>query len=359
LAQNTDDDVLQALQLFISLRPEFQTNAAEALGQEPLRRYSGTVTNFNRDKGFGFIQSEDVSRDFGKDVFVSDREIGHFNVGDSITFTVVVNKDNKPQARLLKGLNGELAGIAADTRPTQQAWGAPTGYQAQTGYEPPAKIARTDASWGDASWGGGSQWGAAPPAPPPAVRPMGKGGAAAGAQEGARYVGTITSFMPEKRFGFITSEALSAHFGKDTFLSDLEIGNFKVGDTISFMLAIKNGRPQARQLQPSSGEAPQPASEWAAFGDAGVAAQAGGGDPTRYQGTITNFMPEKRFGFIACEELSKQYGKDTFLSDLEIGENTVGSTVTFRMELNKRGQPQARDLAPAGMGGELSGNGWS
>merc|ERR1712186_133184 len=129
----------------------------------------------------------------------------------------------------------------------------------------------------------------------------------------------------------ISSEAVSEHFGKDTFLSDLEIGGFKVGDTVSFALAIKNGKPQARQLQSSFGQTPSQASGWTAFGE-GLSAvtpgrwsaggpqgagfgQAGGEDPTRYQGTITNFMPEKRFGFIACEEVSKYYGKDTFLSD--------------------------------------------
>lgn len=198
--------------------------------------------------------------------------------------------------------------------------------------------------------------------PPPAVMPAGAGITGSQAiQDGARYVGTITSFMPEKHFGFIASQALTAYFGRDTFLSDIEIGSFKVGDTVSFTLLIKNGRPQARNLQSSFGEVPPPNSVAAAGLGGGfrsglvapppqaIAPQANsfaqaGEDPTRYVGVITTFMPERRYGFIQCEEVSKRYGKDTFLSDLEIGQNSVGSSVSFRVVLNKSGQPQARDV---------------
>mmetsp|Transcript_56553 Transcript_56553/g.143065 ORF Transcript_56553/g.143065 Transcript_56553/m.143065 type:complete len:381 (-) Transcript_56553:245-1387(-) len=355
LAQNTDDDVLQALQLYISLRPEFQTHALGALQQEPMRRYSGTITNFNREKGFGFIQSEEVTADFGKDSFVSDREIGHFNVGDTVLFTVVVNRDNKPQARLLQGATGDLAAVTQPPQQSQAAWVAPPPVavvpprHVPPVYEPPAKVARVEV----------------PPMPPPAVMPAGVCGASNQAvQDGTRYVGTITSFMPEKHFGFIASQAVTAHFGRDTFLSDLEIGSFKVGDTVSFTLLVKNGKPQARNLQSSFEEVLPPNMVVAAGVGAGLRGslltpsqpamalqtssfEQAGEDPTRYVGVITTFMAERRYGFIQCEEVSKLYGKDTFLSDLEIGQNSVGSSVSFRVVLNRSGQPQARDVLGA------------
>ena len=52
-------------------------------------------------RGFGFIESEAAKAEFSKDVFLSDKEIGNHKVGDEVSFTVVVNKDGRPQARLL------------------------------------------------------------------------------------------------------------------------------------------------------------------------------------------------------------------------------------------------------------------
>lgn len=65
----------------------------------------------------------------------------------------------------------------------------------------------------------------------------------------------------------------------------------------------------------------------------------------RFRGRIKAFNMEKGFGFIECAEAHAQYGRDTFLHKAHIGDLTVGSEVTFAVELNKQGMPQARDLA--------------
>jgi len=67
--------------------------------------------------------------------------------------------------------------------------------------------------------------------------------------------------------------------------------------------------------------------------------------PGRFRGRIKAFNMEKGFGFIECSEAHAQYGRDTFLHKAHIGDLTVGSEVTFAVELNKQGMPQARDLA--------------
>lgn len=450
LAAHSDEDVLQSIQLFVSLRPTFREHVLVAMQQEPMKRYLGTIASFYPDKGFGFIQSDEASRDFGKDTFVSDKEIGPFRLGDIVTFTIVVNKDNKPQARLLQGITGDMINAGFNTpqvtympaahlpathvpathvpathlqvthlpgthlqathipathlsathvpalhvpathlpathlATTQltathlpsthlpathlpathvaathlQATHLPATHlaashlpatQLQLTHLPPThhvlpmQSIATDLSLGEPAAKiprlshpqpvvlaptttlPPSQ---IPPTPPPAVMPP-------NTEFTGRFVGTITSFFPEKHYGFISSEAAHQLFGKDTFLSDMEIGNFKVGDVVTYAIAFnKVGRPRARDLQPLHPED-------------NLAAQIHAAEEgRRYAGIISTFSQEKRYGFIQSPEAHAKFGKDTFLSDHEVGSFAVGSAVTFRIALNKQGRPQARDLQP-------------
>lgn len=61
--------------------------------------------------------------------------------------------------------------------------------------------------------------------------------------------GTIIAFHPDRHFGFIQS----ADLGADAFLSDKQIGSFKVGDFVFFDVTYNaQGKPQAQNLQPAS-----------------------------------------------------------------------------------------------------------
>mmetsp|Transcript_31082 Transcript_31082/g.50724 ORF Transcript_31082/g.50724 Transcript_31082/m.50724 type:complete len:360 (+) Transcript_31082:78-1157(+) len=83
---------------------------------------------------------------------------------------------------------------------------------------------------------------AAPPAHPPSTLQGGVGQA----QEQSRYTGTIISFHPERHFGFIQSPDL----GADAFLSDKQVGNFQVGDSVTFEVTYNiQGKPQAQRLE--------------------------------------------------------------------------------------------------------------
>lgn len=64
------------------------------------RRFEGSVKSFNFTKGFGFICSEEVQGIFGQgiDVFVHHAQIGDFQVNDQVSFAIILNKDQKPQA---------------------------------------------------------------------------------------------------------------------------------------------------------------------------------------------------------------------------------------------------------------------
>jgi len=69
-----------------------------------------------------------------------------------------------------------------------------------------------------------------------------------------------------------------------------------------------------------------------------------------HQGRLKSFNAEKGFGFIECAETHAMYGRDVFVHKANVGDLAVGTEVTFKMETNKQGMPQARDLVKVGGG---------
>jgi len=74
------------------------------------KRYIGIVKSFNQGNGYGFLSSEEITRNFGQDIFAHQLEIDKLNLtensalipGTPISFTVVANKKGQPQARELR-----------------------------------------------------------------------------------------------------------------------------------------------------------------------------------------------------------------------------------------------------------------
>lgn len=73
----------------------------------------------------------------------------------------------------------------------------------------------------------------------------------------------------------------------------------------------------------------------------------GQGDPNRFIGRIKSFNPEKGFGFIDCPQAHDRWQRDVFIHKRLIGDLQVGEEVTFEVEPNKEGMPQARSIARA------------
>jgi cold shock CspA family protein len=80
-------------------------------------------------------------------------------------------------------------------------------------------------------------------------------------------------------------------------------------------------------------------------------------EPGRYRGKIKSFNTEKGFGFIDCAQAHAQYGRDVFLHKAHVGDMAVGTEVTFVVEMNKQGMPQARDLVTVSSSGKADGKG--
>lgn len=105
-------------------------------------------------------------------------------------------------------------------------------------------------------------------------------------------------------------------------------------------------RPKAGTVQPPSGEASETPSrdepQNLPNDQRDQASQSVSSGP-RYTGVLKVFKPESGYGFIECEELKKMYGCDVFMNQGIEGGILVGSEVSFTVELNKSGKPQARE----------------
>lgn len=409
LVQNPDDDVLHALQLYYSFRPDMLERIQDIFDQGPLQRYSGEILSFNEGSSFGFIRSEEAKEQFDKDVYCSRREMADFRIGDVVTFTVVLNKKNQPQARLLQGEDGRLPAMkeSSDNHRQVEPLEPSEKRRRVEPMQPPEKPRRAEflgppppmpppappmpppapdmRMHARAAFGNDAppmppaapQYPLPPPLPPaaPPLPPSGRrragqrvdaseivrvvapstrlpppppplantGQRRAGnpyptkapprTERNARFVGSLVHFNVEKNFGFISSPAITEHFGKDVYISNAEIGTFKVGDVVSVEVVVnKKGQPQARNPQ-SLGDHSQASSSVDALHDS----------ETRFTGCITTH-DEKRFGFIQCPETHIIHGKDVFVHSKEMGDFQINDRVTFRLKLSDKGQPQAWGL---------------
>jgi len=71
-----------------------------------LGQFEGTVKNFNQERGFGFITSEALVAQGYSDIYVHAKNIGLFQVGDTVTFTAFLHRGSQLQAKDLGGEPG-------------------------------------------------------------------------------------------------------------------------------------------------------------------------------------------------------------------------------------------------------------
>ncbi len=84
LAKVPDDELIDALALIVSLRPNLQEPMRDLAAQEPSPRHTGTITHFFPEKQYGFIKCDEVKNTYGWDTFLSDLELGPFAVGRTV-----------------------------------------------------------------------------------------------------------------------------------------------------------------------------------------------------------------------------------------------------------------------------------
>ena len=64
-------------------------------------RFVGVISAVYKSKGYGFIRSDEIFRQYGFDVFVTLAEIVKFDVRSTVSFDLVMNSKGQPQGRNL------------------------------------------------------------------------------------------------------------------------------------------------------------------------------------------------------------------------------------------------------------------
>lgn len=65
-----------------------------------------------------------------------------------------------------------------------------------------------------------------------------------------------------------------------------------------------------------------------------------------FTGTVKAILPEKGFGFVSCDESFAQFGADAFLHSTQLPGLEQGMEISFKVQLNAKGKPQATDVSP-------------
>lgn len=317
------------------------------------KTYTGILKSFNREMGFGFIACEETHEAFGRDVFVHPSTVGDLQVGAEVDFHLFVEPQRGfPQARGVTPARTCQDGGAA--RSSSAARARSVGPVGSAGAPPAA------ASSGEAaprpgpersSGGSGSSARARSLGSATAARSAARAegaGAEAGGDGPARYTGVVKSINSDAGFGFIACEETHEVFGRDVFAKQSQLEGLKAGDSVSFSVAVDPARgfPQARALEPVSARpeleprrhrAPAQAGAWLAGVDSEVC----------YTGVVRTRNELGGYGFVACQETYRMFGRDVFVNPGLMAGVRVGDVVSFRVAINPAKGPQASTLEPA------------
>lgn len=222
------------------------------------RRSHGRVKSINSEKGYGFIECQELHEVFGNDVFLHMKQAGDLSQGTMVSFAVMLNKENRPQAYDVlaegKGFGCGKGGCGMMGMQGKSAGGGdPSGFNANS------MMAMMKGAWGGKMGSAGGDG-------------KGKGdgksfskGARPDEQEAlGEFDGTIKSFNPKSGYGFIECEDLrSLGCMNDVFLHHQQLGDHEVGARVRFTAYMNSkGQPQGKDLKPAGFvgfEIPEPA----------------------------------------------------------------------------------------------------
>lgn len=159
------------------------------------------------------------------------------------------------------------------------------------------------------------------------------------------YLGVIKSFAEGKGYGFIKCQATFEVYNSDVFLHKNDarlLGKASPGTPVRFAVQLNNnGKPQARDVSLFNN------------GDAAPNNTVSAGPTVKqdmdrvFVGRVKKYDATAGFGFLDCTETLRLFGRDVFLHKNqaeEAGNPRAGEFVKFCVEVNSKGQPQARNL---------------
>lgn len=203
--------------------------------EEGMGRFLGVIKRFDHEKRFGFIDCPDLKAQYGKDVFLSDKQIGTFDNDARVSFVLTLNPQGQPQAQQLMPAEPERSRLTPRPPPAPPAPPAPPRGRSRSPLQREVQPAKRRKIMGELD---------SEVQPPKRRTDESQSGVS-----DERYIGTIKKFDPVKHFGFIECPEVHEIFGLDVFLSDKQIGDFTVGSQVSFTYVVKSGKPQACNLE--------------------------------------------------------------------------------------------------------------
>jgi cold shock CspA family protein len=259
-------------------------------------REKGVIKSLSREKGFGFIDCAELREVFQSDVFLHIKQAQEYAVGQAVTFAVMLNKDNRPQAYDLiadhdsmmgKG-KGETWNTSAVASSGGDAWNACSGGDAwnacskgKGNYGCGVGDAWSGEAWAGDSWSGegakgkmmnmasavgdnyGDCWkgkgkckgkgkdfgGCGEFGGFDAGKDCGKGKKGKAEKELGQFNGWIKSFDAQSGYGYIECQDLKdVGCPDDVFLPQVQKGDFEVGAYVQFTCVMRGGKPLAKDL---------------------------------------------------------------------------------------------------------------
>jgi len=294
--------------------------------------YYGTVKAILPEKGFGFVTCDESHANYGADVYLHSTQLMGLEQGMQIVFQVKVNAKGKPQA--VDVAPGDAEGLSSFDQ-VKQAW-EPLWPQQQGGKGGPGK--------GKKPWG-----------PPP--------------QRGQPLAPTVS--VGESWLQVVMERG--SHAGTPLVLDGIveATGDHQgVFRAVASWLAV-NSSPQASYssappVRPKLVAPPPRSGPYSPNGrntssksvdDAFEAALAAmptvENGETRFEGQVSAIKQQTAdgrpaFGFVKCAEAKELYGDDVFLHSTQAQELQVGQSVSFAVQVNKTGRPQAINVMIVG-----------
>eukprot|EP00929_Paragymnodinium_shiwhaense_P005161 TRINITY_DN10674_c0_g1_i4.p1 TRINITY_DN10674_c0_g1~~TRINITY_DN10674_c0_g1_i4.p1 ORF type:complete len:455 (-),score=80.44 TRINITY_DN10674_c0_g1_i4:256-1620(-) len=189
------------------------------------------------------------------------------------------------------------------------------------------------------------------------------------------YVGRLKSYSNSNGFGFLSCPAMDENFGgSDIFIHKNHMPHpWRIGQPCEFAITLnQRSQPQAVNvlwlpMSRQQGQSPQQPAVSSSGGYNGIAvsaaAQAASAPPPasgsgagskhtrtnqpRRLGSVKSYSPQSGYGFIECTETREAYERDVYLDGSQIPKHVTeiqGRLVEFDVQLNPRGQPQARNV---------------
>lgn len=300
------------------------------------RRYIGHIKSFVFKNNYGFIECPETFEEYGRDVYCSGENVAGFQEGDAIEFEVGMNSKNQPQAINVTGPDG-----APPPNPEQALNRSRRARERDEGHS------GMDTSWVDPGMGG--------------IQPMG--------HQGAMGVEMCKDFLAGKCTR--GNDCRFSHQGNPGGEMDSMQQTLDSMQQATSMMAEQMNQLMGREMGGKKGskgkgkgkgkERDDVVEDTMEFVTEGViegmkAGKESAGSKRRpastgeqLRGVIKSANISGNYGFIACESVKEQYGRDVYCPGEFLLGKQVGEAVIFELGMNSKGQPQVVHLASTGV----------